>query len=88
MAIKTGGVDTRHRIMGMKQFHKTLFAEYRGVLDGPSHLLNKMKGLWKYFSLPFGAFEKTMKSIKKSRHPEQYLDRVNRFFDTEARLKP
>lgn len=74
------------RIHRMQQFHEALFAAYSSVLDGPSHLLNKMKGLWRYFSLPFEDCQKTMKGIKKTRRPDQYLRRVNLFFETEAQL--
>ena len=70
----------------MKQFHEALFDAYSMVLDGPSHILNKMKGLWRYFSFPFKDCKKAMKKIKKSRRPDQYLDLVNLFFETDAQL--
>ena len=82
-AIKTGETRGRDKIARIKRFHETLYASYRSILDGPSHLLNKMKGLWKYLSLPFNDCKKAMKAINKSHRPEQYLDRVNRFFDTQ-----
>ena len=69
----------------MQQFHDGLLAGYREVLDGPAHVLNKMKGLWKYFALFFEDFPKTLKKIRKSAHPDQYRERVNRFFETEAK---
>lgn len=46
-----------------------------------------MKGLWRYFSLPFEDCRKTMKKITKTRQPDQYLERVNLFFETEAQLR-
>jgi tRNA-dihydrouridine synthase len=87
VAVKTGKDDVQDKIEKMRQFHEALFHAYSGVLSGPSHILNKMKGLWRYFSLPFSDCKKAMKTIKKSRRPDQYLDLVNRFFDTEARLR-
>jgi len=84
--IKTGVDDIPDRIHRMQQFHETLFEAYNRVLDGPSHVMNKMKGLWRYFSLSFEDSKKSMKSITKSRRPEQYLKRVNLFFETEAQL--
>jgi len=86
LVIKTGADDIRDKIQKMQQFHEALFEAYRMVLDGPSHLLNKMKGLWRYFSLPFADCKKSMKKIKKARRPDQYLDLVNLFFETEAQL--
>jgi DNA polymerase III delta subunit len=46
-----------------------------------------MKGLWRYFSLPFEDCRKAMKKITKTRQPDQYLERVNLFFETEAQLR-
>ena len=46
-----------------------------------------MKGLWRYFSLPFIECKKAIKEITKSRQPDRYLKRVNLFFETEAQLR-
>ena len=83
----TTGADIPDKIYRMQQFHDTLFEAYNRVLDGPSHVMNKMKGLWRYFSLPFEDCKKSMKNITKSRLPEQYLERVNLFFETKAQLR-
>ena len=85
--IATGADDIPDKIHRMQQFHEALFKAYSHVLSGPSHVMNKMKGLWRYFSSPFEDCKKTMKKITKTRQPEQYLERVNRFFDTEAQLR-
>ena len=82
--IKTGKRDVENRIKKMKCFHDELFDRYQAVLSGPSHLLNRMKGLWRYFSLPFKDCRNTHKKIKKSRHPDQYISIVDRFFESEA----
>ena len=84
-AIKDPTESVGDKVRRIKGFHEALFYEYQAVLDGPSHLLNKMKGLWRYLSLPFEDFKKSMKNIKKATRPEQYLELVNRFFDTEAK---
>ncbi|RLC10765.1 MAG: tRNA-dihydrouridine synthase family protein [Deltaproteobacteria bacterium] len=83
----TTGADIPDKIYRMQLFHDTLFEAYNRVLDGPSHVMNKMKGFWRYFSLPFEDCKKSMKNITKSRLPEQYLERVNLFFETEAKLR-
>lgn len=85
--IRTGGDDIPDKIHRMRQFHETLFEAYRGVLHGPSHVMNKMKGLWRYFSLSFENCGKSIKKITKTHHPDQYSERVNQFFDTEAHLR-
>jgi tRNA-dihydrouridine synthase len=85
--IKTGGDDMADKIHRMRQFHETLFEAYRRVLRGPSHVMNKMKGLWRYFSLSFENCGKSIKKITKTHHPDQYSERVNQFFDTEAHLR-
>jgi len=86
--IKFGQDGGDDRIDVMRDFHHTLFDAYGQVLKGPSHLLKKMKGLWRYYSLAFEPFAKTMKGIKKSVRPDQYMERVDRFFETEAKLIP
>jgi tRNA-dihydrouridine synthase B len=85
--IKTEVANVPDTICRIQRFHAALFEAYGRILDGPSHLLNKMKGFWRYFAFPFEDFKKTMKEIKKTRHPNQYLKRVDLFFDTEARLR-
>ena len=85
--ISTDADDITDKIYRMQQFHEALFDAYNRVLDGPSHVLNKMKGLWNYFSLSFEDFTKTRKKITKTRRPDQYLERVNLFFETEAQLR-
>ena len=87
LTIKTGKDDIPDKIEKMKQFHQDLFEAYGMALDGPSHLLNKMKGLWRYFSLPFIDCNKSIKKIRKSRRPDQYLELVNLFFETDAILR-
>jgi len=87
LTIKTGKDDIPDKIEKMKQFHQDLFEAYSMALEGPSHLLNKMKGLWRYFSLPFIDCNKSIKKIRKSRRPDQYLELVNLFFETDAILR-
>jgi len=85
--IRTGVEDIPDRIYRIQQFHGALFEAYNRVLSGPSHVMNKMKGFWRYFSLPFENCRKSIKHITKARRPEQYLARVNLFFETEAQLR-
>lgn len=84
--IKGGQGDPANDLRVIKQFHGALFDAYSLGLSGPSHVLKKMKGLWRYLFQAFEPFEKTLKKIKKTTRPDQYLRRVNRFLDSEARL--
>ncbi len=86
-SIKTGNDDIRNKIHLMKQFHAALFEAYSGVLDSPCHVLNKMKGLWRYIGLSFKDCETSIQKIKKTTRPDQYLEQANLFFETEARSK-
>lgn len=61
--IKTGQDDIRDKLLLMRQFHAELFEAYSRVLDGPAHVLNKMKGLWHYFALAFTDCKKSMLKI-------------------------
>ncbi len=85
--IKAGEDNIQDKIPKMKQFHEALFDKYSSILDGPSHLLNKMKGFWQYFSLSFKENKKAIKKIKKSRYPDQYLEQANLFFDNDAQWR-
>ena len=84
--VKTGQERREGRLRKLQKFHEALFLAYAERLKGPSHLLKKMKGIWRYLALSFEPFDRTLKKVKKSTRPEKYLDLVNRFFETEARL--
>ncbi|MDF1590399.1 MAG: tRNA-dihydrouridine synthase family protein [Desulfobacterales bacterium] len=85
--ITTGADDIPDKIRRMQRFHEDLFEAYNRLLDGPSHVLGKMKGFWQYFSLPFEDSKKAMKIIVKTRRPDQYLAQANLFFETQAQLR-
>ena len=71
-----------NKIERMKRFHDALFHEYRQILNGPSHLLQRMKSFWKYFVLSFENSRKNQKKIQKTTSVEQYEEIVARFFET------
>ena len=62
----------------LKQFHGELFRGYEEILDGPAHVLGRMKGFWQYFALSFGYSGNILKKIHKSRTVEQYEEAVCR----------
>ena len=89
MIIKTGKDATHpeHKVEKIKAFHDDLYDQYRRVLFGPSHTIDRMKGLMMSFTLAFKENKKTLKKIKKARTPEQYEAAVNLFFNEEAEWK-
>ncbi len=69
------------RVRKFQAFHDQLYARYGRKLYGPSHLINRMKGLWGYFAKAFNEGPNLRKKINKTRNPQQYCEVVNRFFD-------
>lgn len=55
-----------------KEFHDSLFAGYRELLSGDSHLLDKMKELWQYFGVTFPENSKALKRIRKASTVNDY----------------
>jgi len=84
MIVKTGVDGVSNKVERLKQFHDALYEQYSANLSGPSHLLNRMKAQWNYFSQAFRDCGKTMKKIRKTGNPQRYQDVVSRFFETEA----
>jgi tRNA-dihydrouridine synthase B len=73
--------DCGNRLQHFRDFHGGLFERYQAALFGPSHLLDRMKGLWRYFSEGFPNGGEIRKQIHKTTRIEHYLDVVQRFFD-------
>jgi tRNA-dihydrouridine synthase len=69
------------KIKIIRTFHDRLFAEYSGILSGPSHITNKMKEIWTYLGGFFENGAKLQKKIFKTHHRDNYLDIVNKAFD-------
>lgn len=57
----------------LESFHDELYHCYAELLDGPSHLLGRMKQLWIYLSASFPPQHKTWKLIRKCKSTEPYL---------------
>ncbi|MDJ0780675.1 MAG: tRNA-dihydrouridine synthase family protein [Desulfosarcinaceae bacterium] len=73
------------RVVRFHHFHNLLMARYAAVLSGPSHLVQRMKGLWQYFGRPFANGYQVIKRIHKTRYPDQLKAVTERFFTDEAR---
>ncbi len=83
--IRNGQDIFPHKIEIIRQFHDALFQEYGKILCGPSHLLERMKGFWKYFSLAFEESRKIQKKVHKTKKTDRYTQIVSHFFENEAR---
>jgi tRNA-dihydrouridine synthase B len=75
------------RLRHFREFHDALFGRYQTTLCGPSHLLDRMKGLWRYFSEGFHDGREIRKQIHKTNAIEHYLETIKRFFDRPPLLK-
>ncbi len=64
-----------------RAFHDDLLKGYESILSGPGHLLNKMKGLWSYFSMWLADGRKILKRIHRLRRKEDYLEFVDSVFE-------
>jgi tRNA-dihydrouridine synthase B len=70
-----------------REFHDVLLGRYQSALSGPSHLLDRMKGLWRYFSEGFYNGREIRKRIHKSTTIEYYSGVLKRFFDEQPLRK-
>ena len=78
--IKSGGDAWDNKVERFHRFHDDLFEHYQRRLNGPGHLLNRMKGFWKYFPQCFRDSDKERKRILKARTLAHYCDAVSDFF--------
>lgn len=65
------------RIKRLRLYHDELYAAYHAHLQGPSHLLGRMKQLWLYLIASFPDDDKLIKKIKKASTEQQYLQAVD-----------
>lgn len=87
-ALKNGNAAVSDKLDIFRKFHDALFDEYRRIFSGPSHVVERMKGFWGYFSWSFADSRKFVKKVHKCRKPEPYQDLVNKWFETEAKWAP
>jgi len=77
--IQTGKVQ-ENTIEVFKQFHDDLFECYQSTLNGPGHVLGKMKGHWQYMSRRFENDRKLLKKIQRVSKLEHYETIVMEMF--------
>ncbi len=79
--LKCGRERRADRAARFYRFHDDLLERYERRLRGPGHLLNRMKGFWKYFANGFQDSVKGRKRIHKARSLAQYREAVHAFFN-------
>ena len=83
-AIKNGCDSTVDKLGRFQRFYDDLFDGYSQALQGPGHLLDRIKGFWKYFSKAFVDGQKIEKKVHRSRRQQDCQRIVERFFKEEA----
>ena len=58
----------------LRAFHDAMLAHYSGVLSGPSHVLDKMKGIWQYLALSFDRKAKPLKRVLRAKGMRSYTE--------------
>ncbi len=85
MMIKEGHDRFENRNEIFLNFHETLFEEYSGILEGPSHTISRLKGFWRYFSMALEDGKKIFKRIKKTKCVDRYREIVGEFLEQDPR---
>jgi len=79
-AIKNGEGVAAGQVEKFKSFYEDLFARYQEKLCGPGHLLDRMKGFWKYIAAGFRNGPALEKKINHTFKLPHYMETVERFF--------
>jgi tRNA-dihydrouridine synthase B len=65
----------------IRLFHDDLYTGYQEQLEGPGHLLGRMKQLWLYLIFSFPEQGKILKKIKKASTEQQYREAIDQLFE-------
>lgn len=79
--IKSGCAKIDAPLQRFKTFHDILLNRYAEKLCGPSHLLQRMKGLWGYLARHLVDGKSLLKKVQKSRNIMVYQKVVSTYFD-------
>ena len=79
--IQSGDTHSSDRLNRFIRFHDALLHALQETLDGPAHVLDKMKGYWSFFYLSFEDGRKLFKKIRKTHRIDDYTAVVHRFFE-------
>jgi hypothetical protein len=79
--IRYGRDASAHRKERFARFHDELVEGYRQRFSGPGHVLDRMKGFWRYFADGFTNGPKLLKQVRKSRDLGSYCRIVSGAID-------
>jgi len=74
-----------HRNARFETFHDDLVAGYGRQFSGPGHVLDRMKGFWRYFASDFPDSRRIVKQIRKADSLDRYRQAVKAVFDGQDR---
>jgi tRNA-dihydrouridine synthase len=77
-AIRNG--KYKREISKLQAFHDEIYLQSSRILNGPSHLLGKMKELWSYLAQSFPEKPKLLKNILKVTRIDQYTKLTDQVF--------
>jgi tRNA-dihydrouridine synthase len=83
--IQSGTRRISHRNARFEQFHDDLVAGYRRQFSGPGHVLDRMKGFWRYFAVGFPDGRRIFRRIRKTDSLERYRQVVAAVFGGQTR---
>lgn len=70
--IRQGSRLVCHTNARFAEFHDDLITEYRRRFSGPAHVLDRMKGFWRYFADGFEDRRQILKRIRKAGSLDRY----------------
>ncbi len=70
------------------QFHEDLLKGYQNALEGPGHVMNRMKGFWKFLGPSFEDSKAPLKKILKSKTIPELQQRSDDLFDQCPTFSP
>jgi len=83
-----GASEETSPLIRLRAFHDDLFDAYRERMQGPGHLLDRMKGIWYYLAAGFSDGRRLLKQIQKCRDLERSRTQVAGHFDSLPRWDP
>ena len=83
--IQSGTRLVCNRNKRFENFHDDLVVGYCRRFSGPGHVLDRMKGFWRYFAVNFPDGRRIMKRIRKADSLDSYRQEVTAVFDGQDR---
>ena len=79
--IKGQSPSSEHRMSRFRNFHDDLVDNYSRLFSGPGHVLDRMKGFWRYFADGFVDGRRILKYIRKVNALKRYQMLVDEFLN-------